>query len=104
MPTGEGMPAENSRRDFMRTAGAFAAGSGLASGSRAHDNSSAAEKARNFSVTAFGASGNGKTIDTLAINHAIDAAAASGGGTVHFPAGSYLCYSIRLKSKVTLHL
>src|SRR5438309_1427149 len=55
-------------------------------------------------VRAFGATGDGKTIDTPAINKAIEAVAAAGGGTVHFPAGNYLCYSIRLKSFVDLYL
>jgi polygalacturonase len=59
---------------------------------------------RGFDVTAFGATGDGKTVDTPAINRAIEAAAASGGGTVHFSAGQYLCYSIRLKSNVALQL
>lgn len=57
-----------------------------------------------FEVAAFGAKGDGSTIDTPAVNRAIDAAANSGGGTVHFAAGQYLCYSIRLKSNVALHL
>jgi polygalacturonase len=57
-----------------------------------------------FDVAAFGAKGDGAAIDTPAINHAIEAAAAAGGGTVRFPAGQYLCYSIRLKSNVALHL
>jgi polygalacturonase len=55
-------------------------------------------------VRAFGAAGDGKTLDTAAINRAIDAAAAAGGGTVHFPAGQYLSYSIHLKSHVGLYL
>jgi len=55
-------------------------------------------------VRAFGATGNGTTIDSPAINKAIDYAAARGGGTVYFPAGTYACYSIRLKSRITLHL
>jgi polygalacturonase len=55
-------------------------------------------------VTAFGARGDGKTLDTAAINQAIAAAAAAGGGTVSFPAGSYLSYSIRLQSNVGLYL
>ena len=55
-------------------------------------------------MTAFGARGDGKTLDTAAINQAITAAAAAGGGTVSFPAGNYLSYSIRLKSNVGLHL
>ena len=57
-----------------------------------------------FSVRTFGAKGDGATLDSPAINRAIDAAAAAGGGTVHFPAGVYLSYSIRLKSKVGLYL
>src|SRR5437773_2649079 len=46
-------------------------------------------------VRNFGAKGDGKTVDTAAINKAIDAAAAAGGGTVRFPAGSYLTFSIQ---------
>jgi polygalacturonase len=57
-----------------------------------------------FDVKNFGATGDGKTLDTIAINKAIDAAAAAGGGTVEFPAGNYLSFSIHLKSHVTLHL
>ena len=57
-----------------------------------------------FNVKAFGATGDGKTLDTPAINKAIAAAAAQGGGTVRLPAGAYLCFSIRLKSNVTLYL
>ena len=55
-------------------------------------------------VTRYGAKGDGKGLDTPAINAAIDAAASAGGGIVFFPAGSYLCYSIRLKSNVTVQL
>ena len=57
-----------------------------------------------YGVRAFGARGDGRTVDTPAVNRAIEAAAAAGGGTVHFPAGTYLCFSIRLKSNVALHL
>ena len=57
-----------------------------------------------YDVRAFGARGDGTTIDTDAINKAIDAAAAAGGGTVHFPAGTYASFSIRLKSHVILSL
>ena len=56
-----------------------------------------------FDVLRFGAAGDGKTVDTAAINRAIEEAA-SAGGTVYFPAGNYLCYSIHLKSKVALYL
>ena len=57
-----------------------------------------------FDVRTFGATGDGKTVDTPAINKAIEAAAAAGGGTVIFPAGTYVCFSIRLKSHVDLFL
>jgi polygalacturonase len=57
-----------------------------------------------FDVRKFGATGNGKTVDTPAVNRAIEAAAAAGGGIVVFPAGAYLCFSIHLKSNVHLHL
>ena len=56
-----------------------------------------------FNVKAFGATGDGNTLDTGAINKAIDAAAAAG-GTVYFPAGTYASYSVHLKSNVGLYL
>ncbi len=55
-------------------------------------------------VRAHGAKGDGAATDSPAINRAIDAAAAAGGGTVYFSAGVYLSYSIRLKSSVGLYL
>ena len=54
-------------------------------------------------VRAYGAVGDGRTLDTVAINGAIEAAAAAGGGTVLFPAGTYLSFSIRLQSNIALH-
>ncbi len=57
-----------------------------------------------FDVRSYGASGTGKALDTPGVNAAIEAAAAAGGGTVVFPAGTYLCFSIRLKSNVHLYL
>jgi len=57
-----------------------------------------------FDVKAYGAKGDGKTVDTDAINKAIEAAAATGGGMVRFPAGAYLSFSIRLKSNIALYL
>ena len=59
--------------------------------------------AQTFDVKKYGATGDGKMLDTAAINKAIEAAAAAGGGTVHFPAGTYLSYSIRLKSNIALY-
>jgi polygalacturonase len=56
-----------------------------------------------YDVRAFGAVGDGRAVDSPAINAAIEAAAAAGGGTVHFPAGTYLSYSLRLKSNIALY-
>jgi len=56
-----------------------------------------------YNVRAFGAKGDGKALDSPAINKAIDAAAAAGGGTVFIPAGTYRSFSIRLKSNITLY-
>jgi len=66
--------------------------------------SRAAEQARVYNVKTYGAKGNGKALDTSAINKTIDAAAAAGGGTVYFPAGNYLSVSIHLKSNIALYL
>jgi len=57
-----------------------------------------------YDVKAFGATGDGTTIDSDAINKAIEAASAAGGGTVRFPAGTYASFSIRLKSNISLYL
>jgi len=57
-----------------------------------------------YNVRSFGAKGDGKQLDTVAINKTIDAAVSAGGGTVYFPAGDYLSTSIRLKSNIALYL
>jgi polygalacturonase len=59
--------------------------------------------AADFSVAKYGARGDGTTMNTAAIQKAIDAAAKKG-GTVVFPAGTYLTGSIFVKSGVTLKL
>ncbi|HWW76748.1 MAG TPA: glycosyl hydrolase family 28-related protein, partial [Pyrinomonadaceae bacterium] len=62
------------------------------------------ESAGVYDVRSFGAKGDGKALDSPAINKAIEAAHAAGGGTVRFPAGTYRSFSIRLMSNVSLHL
>jgi hypothetical protein len=55
-----------------------------------------------INVREQGAVGDGQTLDTAAINKAIDACAAAGGGQVLFPPGKYLTGTIHLKSGITL--
>jgi polygalacturonase len=57
-----------------------------------------------WNVRAFGAVGNGQSLDSPAINQAIAECAKAGGGTVFVPAGTYLCGSIHLKSHIHLYL
>src|SRR5205085_10377677 len=57
-----------------------------------------------YNIRDFGAKGDGTTLDTKAINDAIGAASLAGGGTVYFPAGKYLSYSIHLKDHIVLYL
>jgi len=52
----------------------------------------------------FGALGNGRSLDTAAINAAIDACTKAGGGIVYLFPGNYLCGTLVLKSNVTLYL
>lgn len=61
-------------------------------------------RAQVFNVKSYGATGNGSTVDTAAINNAIKAASLAGGGTVTFPPGNYLSVSIHLSNNVTLYL
>src|SRR4051812_39554872 len=56
-----------------------------------------------FDVREFGAKGDGATLDTVAINKAIEECSASG-GQVRVSPGRYLSGSIRLRSNVTIYL
>jgi polygalacturonase len=57
-----------------------------------------------FNVTHYGAVGDGKTLNTGAIQKTIDACSAAGGGTVLIPAGNFLSMPFKLASRVNLHL
>jgi polygalacturonase len=93
-------PLRTTRRTSLKTIAAAAAAT--LAGPRAARAASPA--ARAFDVRAHGALGDGTTLDTAAINAAIEAASQAGGGTVVFPAGRYLSFSIRLRSNVALYL
>jgi len=97
---------EMARRRFLKNASAGVVGGaliGVPSAAVAGDSGNGAAKLV-YDVAALGAKGDGRTIDSPAINRAIEEAASAGGGTVCFRAGNYLCYSIHLKSKVAIYL
>jgi len=107
-----------SRRDLVVTGGAAAAmGVAAAAAAIAPANSGWVRAAwirrmlqppsfaaREFDITAFGARGDGVTLNTQPIARAIAACAAAGGGRVLVPAGRFLTGALELKSGVELHL
>ena len=61
-------------------------------------------KAERVDMLKSGAKADGKTLNTTLINHTVDRLSQAGGGTLFFPAGTYLTGTIRLKSNITLEL
>ena len=94
------------RREFLRfaTTSFVASGSAISALAGAWAFAEEPDGGALFDVKSFGAAADGKTIDTAAVNRAIAAAAAAGGGTMRFPPGAYACHSIHLQSYVALHL
>src|SRR5690242_6181562 len=84
------------RKRTVRTAGVVVilGAAGVLTAALSHS----AWAAGTFNVKDYGAKGNGSTIDSPAIDRAITAANAAGGGTVVFPSGTYQSRSIHLKS------
>lgn len=60
--------------------------------------------ATTFDVRSYGAKGDGVMKDTVAVQKAVDAAEAAGGGEVLLSAGTYLCGTVYLKDNVDFHL
>jgi hypothetical protein len=59
---------------------------------------------RSYNVRDFGAKGDGATLDTVALQAAIDTCNRDGGGQVFVPAGDFVIGTTALKSNVTLHV
>jgi polygalacturonase len=60
--------------------------------------------AKIYNIRDFGAKGDGTTLDTAAVQNAIDQCHKDNGGTVLVPAGTFIVGTLELKSNVTLHL
>ncbi|NML67887.1 hypothetical protein HHL22_22020 [Hymenobacter sp. RP-2-7] len=60
--------------------------------------------AQTYSIKGYGATGDGHTVATRALQQAVDACNQAGGGTVEVPAGTYVIGTVFLKSNVELHL
>jgi hypothetical protein len=93
-----------SRRNLISGLAPVAAAGFMAGGSLESAPSASTTAWPIFNVRDFGAEGNGSTMDTAAVQAAIDTCSKKGGGTVFFPEGKYLCATIMLRDFVTLHL
>jgi hypothetical protein len=104
-----------SRRKWLGltpTIAAASLGGGLLAARAMADDSKAATPAgpdgmagaRLYNIRDFGAQGDGKTLDTAALQSAIDACHQDQGGTVLIPAGVFVIGTVELKSNVTLHI
>lgn len=92
------------RRQLLELTGIFAAGSAVLTPPASAQQEAAKSAMRLFDVKDHGALGDGRKLDTLAINRAIDACHAGGGGVVYLPPGVFLSGTVVLKSNVTLYL
>jgi polygalacturonase len=100
-----------SRRKWLGIAAGASIGSGLlaATGAKAeppkHAQGNGSDLgARTYNIRDFGAKGDGSTLDTDAVQAAIDACTKDQGGTVLVPAGVFVIGTVELKSNVTLRL
>ncbi|HEV2484893.1 MAG TPA: glycosyl hydrolase family 28 protein [Terracidiphilus sp.] len=102
-----------SRRAWLGSMALPAAGAAIASAlmerveaktAPAEQSASTSLGARVYDVRAYGAKGDGRALDTAALQKAIDACAADQGGTVLVPAGTFVIGSVELKSNVTLRI
>jgi Glycosyl hydrolases family 28 len=92
-----------SRRNWLGLASAASLTSGSLAAAPAAV-SGTAPGTRVYNILDFGAKGDGKTLDTQALQAAIDACNKDQGGTVLVPAGVFVIGTVEMKSNVTLHI
>jgi len=95
-------PSRTSRRQFVARLSVPVMA--LAAAPHAASSAELISSTAEFDVKHFGARGDGVTLDTAALQKAIDACAQNGGGTVRLSPGRYLSGTLFLKTRVTLHL
>lgn len=101
------MKRSMSRRRFVGGAAAVAVGAGAVAQTQAGETPSrdgGAVSETRAVITDFGAKGDGRALNTKAIQSAVDACAARGGGTVVIPPGEFLSGTVVLKSRISLCL
>jgi Glycosyl hydrolases family 28 len=100
-----------SRRNWLGVISAASLGSGLLAASlpaadtpAAHGDDDKLAGAKTYNIRDYGAVGDGKTLNTAAVQAAVDACFKDGGGTVLVPAGVFQIGMIELRSNVTLRI
>jgi len=100
----ESNDAGSRRRWLKRISGASMGAGLLAAAAPPPPADNAVAGTRTYNIADFGAKGDGQTLDTAAVQSAIDACHHDRGGTVLVPAGVFVIGTIELKSNVTLHI
>lgn len=97
-----------SRRNWLGIVSTASVGAGLlVTNAKAAEPSTSPENnlgARIYNIRDYGAKGDGTTLDTAAVQAAIDACNKDHGGTVLVPAGVFVIGTVEIKSNVTLHI
>ena len=93
-----------SRRRWLRTGSAAAAAFAASQANAQQAAPDATLGTRTYNIRDFGAKGDGQTLDTAALQSAIDACHRDQGGTVLVPAGVFVIGAVELKSNVTLRV
>jgi Glycosyl hydrolases family 28 len=98
------VPRLTRRQTFPALAGLVGAGF-VGRGAHSEETAAASDHgARVYNVRTYGARGDGETLDTGAVQNAIDACTADGGGVVLVPAGTFRIGSVEIRSNVTLRI
>lgn len=93
-----------SRRTYLGLTAMLAAAPAAAQAQSAAPDAAHDLGARTYNIRDFGARGDGRSLDTAALQSAIDQCAKEFGGTVLVPAGTFVIGTVEIKSNVTLHL